>query len=32
LKGARPGSLMAPERDLAAIWKRIDTDTRVHVF
>ena len=32
LKGARPGSLMAPERDLAAIWKRIGTDTRVHVF
>jgi len=32
LKGARPGSLMAPEADLAAIWKRIGTDTRVHVF
>jgi hypothetical protein len=32
LKGARPGSLMAPERDLAAIWKRIGTETRVNVF
>jgi hypothetical protein len=32
LKGVRPGSLMAPERDLAAIWKRIGTDTRVNVF
>jgi hypothetical protein len=32
LKGPRPGSLMAPEQDLAAIWKRIGKDTRVHVF
>lgn len=32
LKGARPGSLMAPERDLAAIWKRVGAETRVNVF
>jgi hypothetical protein len=31
-KGAWPGSLMAPEKDLAAIWKRIGPETRVHVF
>jgi hypothetical protein len=32
LKGPKPGSLMAPEKDLAAIWKRIGPETRVHVF
>jgi hypothetical protein len=32
LKGPKPGSLMAPEQDLAAIWKRIGPETRVHVF
>jgi hypothetical protein len=31
-KGVWPGSLMAPEQDLAAIWKRIGPETRVHVF
>jgi hypothetical protein len=32
LKGARPGSFMAPEADLAAIWKRLSNETRVYVF
>ena len=32
LKGPKPGSLMAPEQDLAAIWKRVGPETRVHVF
>ncbi|MGE5277426.1 MAG: L,D-transpeptidase [Acidobacteriota bacterium] len=32
LKGARPGSFLAPEPDLAAIWKRIGPQTRVYVF
>jgi hypothetical protein len=32
LKGPKPGSLMVPEDDLAAIWPRITTDTRVYIF
>jgi hypothetical protein len=32
LKGARPGSFMVPEADLAAIWKRLSNETRVYVF
>jgi hypothetical protein len=29
---AKPGSFMVPEADLAAIWPRITTDTRVYIF
>jgi hypothetical protein len=32
LQGAKPGSFMVPEADLAAIWPRITTDTRVYIF
>ena len=32
LKGAKPGSFLAPEADLAAIWKRIGPQTRVYVL
>lgn len=32
LKGPKPGSIMAPEADLAAIWPRITKGTRVYVF
>src|SRR5262245_22073194 len=32
LQGAKPGSFLVPEADLAAIWKRIGTDTRVYIF
>lgn len=32
LKGAKPGSFMVPEEDLAAIWPRISTATRVYIF
>jgi hypothetical protein len=32
LKGAKPGSFLAPEADLAAIWKRVSKETRVYVF
>ncbi len=32
LQGPKPGSFMAPEEDLAAIWPRISTDTRVYIF
>jgi hypothetical protein len=32
LHGAKPGSFMVPEADLAAIWPRITTRTRVYVF
>ena len=32
LKGPKPGSFMVPEDDLAAIWPRITTQTRVYVF
>lgn len=32
LKGAKPGSFMVPEADLAAIWKRVGPGTRVYVY
>ncbi len=32
LKGAKPGSFMVPEADLAAIWKRIGPETRVYIY
>ncbi len=32
LQGPKPGSLMVPEADLAAIWPRISKDTRVYIF
>lgn len=32
LQGPKPGSLMVPEADLAAIWPRISTETRVYIF
>ena len=32
LKGPKPGSFMVPEDDLAAIWPRITTQTRVYIF
>jgi hypothetical protein len=32
LKGPKPGSLMVPEDDLAAIWPRISNRTRVYIF
>src|SRR5262249_18648506 len=32
LQGPKPGSFMAPEDDLAAIWPRIEKDTRVYIF
>lgn len=32
LKGAKPGSFLVPEADLAAIWPRIGKQTRVYVF
>jgi cell division protein FtsB len=32
LKGAKPGSFMVPEADLAAIWKRVGPETRVYVY
>jgi hypothetical protein len=32
LSGPKPGSFMAPEADLAAIWKRVGPETRVYVF
>ena len=28
----KPGSIMVPEADLAAIWPRIDKETRVYIF
>ncbi len=31
-KHAKPGSFMVPEADLAAIWDRISTATRVYIF
>jgi len=31
-KRAGPGSFTAPEADLAAIWDRISTETRVYIF
>ena len=32
LQGPKPGSYMVPEEDLAAIWPRITTDTRIYIF
>ena len=32
LQGPKPGSFMVPEADLAAIWPRISTATRVYIF
>jgi hypothetical protein len=32
LKGAKPGSFMVPEADLAAIWRRVGSETRVYIF
>ena len=32
LKGPKPGSFMVPERDLAAIWRRVSPETRVYIF
>jgi hypothetical protein len=32
LAGAKPGSFLAPEADLAAIWKRVGPETRVYIF
>jgi hypothetical protein len=32
LQGPKPGSIMAPEADLAAIWPRITNETRVYIF
>jgi hypothetical protein len=32
LDGAKPGSFMVPEPDLAAIWKRVGPETRVYIF
>ena len=32
LQGAKPGSFMVPAADLAAIWPRITTETRVYIF
>jgi hypothetical protein len=31
-QGAKPGSYMVPEADLAAIWPRITTQTRIYIF
>lgn len=32
LKGAKPGSFLVPEKDLAAIWPRIGNRMRVYIF
>ena len=32
LQGPKPGSFMVSEADLAAIWPRITTQTRVYIF
>jgi hypothetical protein len=32
LRGAKPGSFMVPEEELAAIWKRVEKGTRVYIF
>jgi len=32
LQGPKPGSIMAPEADMAAIWPRITNETRVYIF
>jgi hypothetical protein len=32
LQGPKPGSFMVPEEEMAAIWPRITTETRVYIF
>jgi hypothetical protein len=32
LKGPKPGSFMVPADDMAAIWPRVSTQTRVYIF
>lgn len=32
LQGPKPGSFQVPEQDLAAVWPRITTETRVYIF
>jgi len=32
LRGAKPGSFLVPEKDLAAIWPRIGSGVRVYIF
>ena len=32
LQGPKPGSIMVPAEDLAAIWPRVSTETRVYIF
>ena len=32
LTGAKPGSFLVPEADLAAVWKRVGPETRVYIF
>ena len=32
LQGPKPGSFMVPAADLAAIWPRVTTETRVYIF
>ncbi len=32
LQGPKPGSIMAPEADLEAIWPRVTKNTRVYIF
>lgn len=32
LTGAKPGSFLVPEADLAAIWRRIGPETRIYIF
>ena len=32
LRGAKPGSFMVPEEDLAAVWRRVGPGTRIYIF
>ena len=32
LHGAKPGSFMIPEQDLAAVWRRVQPGTRIYIF
>ena len=32
LRGAKPGSFMVPEQDLAAVWRRVGPGTRIYIF
>ena len=32
LRGAKPGSFMIPEQDLAAVWRRVQPGTRIYIF